>query len=476
MKRNTQIAYLTNRSNQSCRIEFAQYTSNRLININQFSIPATTISQLSIHGDISNRFCLYKNYTLYNYNYQLMQFNRSGCFYSTLVKKQLIGKKALKFGELKRRDALVLYKAPGLLGLLKAPAEQAFGLYTSARDIELTKYIANIASKISNFIMLACFVKGKRRNGRRMFAYKMLSRSLIEYNLRNRYVFTQAVSQDAQESYNNTIFCKIKVDKMINIADKNQEQELDAYSRSKKALKAAFFIQCQSCQILDPVGNKYRLAKKQSINAYDRLIVSSFGPAQSSMLLRTAKRSTCKTLTLLDVSQNSIKKTNHSLFSRAKQTGLNNKQLRFVINKTRTSSKQRLDQAVFHACPSVEVRKVRIGGALYQVPAVINRRRQEQLALRALIMFAVQKRDSATQKAPIDKTGSLRVTNLQIAKGATQYVRIETRKPKHKDAFYYDLSLELAETRKKSSLCVNKRDQMHNIALTNRGYMHYRWW
>src|ERR671933_495175 len=49
-------------------------------------------------------------------------------------------------------------------------------------------------------------------------------------------------------------------------------------------------------------------------------------------------------------------------------------------------------QAVEHVKPTVEVRSKRVGGATYQVPMQVNRKRQQSLAIRWLIQAARNKK------------------------------------------------------------------------------------
>ena len=101
---------------------------------------------------------------------------------------------------------------------------------------------------------------------------------------------------------------------------------------------------------------------------------------------------------------------------------------------------QLLIKAVDHVKPSVEIRKVRVAGSTYQVPAITHNRRQEGLAIRSLITCAFN------------------------------------RKRATKHSFSECLAQELLDSFKKEGQSRQKRDQMHNLAAANRAYARYRWW
>ena len=97
--------------------------------------------------------------------------------------------------------------------------------------------------------------------------------------------------------------------------------------------------------------------------------------------------------------------------------------------------------AVFHMAienvkPFVEVRSKRIGGANYQVPMQVNRKRQQSLAFRWII-------DS---------------------------VRAEGGRP-----IANRLADEIYAAAKKEGKAMQTRDQTHRMAEANRAFSHYRW-
>src|SRR5262244_3348300 len=60
-------------------------------------------------------------------------------------------------------------------------------------------------------------------------------------------------------------------------------------------------------------------------------------------------------------------------------------------------------QAVEHVKPTVEVRSKRVGGATYQVPMQVNKKRQQSLAIRWIIEMARTKRGKPMAKRLADE-------------------------------------------------------------------------
>ena len=104
------------------------------------------------------------------------------------------------------------------------------------------------------------------------------------------------------------------------------------------------------------------------------------------------------------------------------------------------SINQILVQAISSIQPSVETRKVRIGGSTYQVPCITHKQRQEGIAMRWLISCA------------------------RLRKQASKYNLSEC------------LAQELLEALQKEGMSRQKREQAHNAAAANRAYARYRWW
>lgn len=97
-------------------------------------------------------------------------------------------------------------------------------------------------------------------------------------------------------------------------------------------------------------------------------------------------------------------------------------------------------QAIDNVKPSLEVRKVRIAGTTYLVPAIIPKTRQQTLAIKWIIEAARKKK---------------RKTNLPFS---------ECLASEAIDAFF------------KQGQARQKRDDLHKLAEANRAYTRYRWW
>lgn len=96
--------------------------------------------------------------------------------------------------------------------------------------------------------------------------------------------------------------------------------------------------------------------------------------------------------------------------------------------------------SVNRVSPSVETRKVRIGGATYAVPYVPHNSRQEGLGVRWLITCALNKRQRSQYPSSLC------------------------------------LAHELVDSFKNEGQSTQKRDQSHQLAAANRAYTRYRWW
>lgn len=96
--------------------------------------------------------------------------------------------------------------------------------------------------------------------------------------------------------------------------------------------------------------------------------------------------------------------------------------------------------AINNVKPSLEVRKVRIAGTTYQVPAILDKKKSISQAIRWIIESA------------------------------------RTRKNRSKSTFSVCLAEEFLDAFQKQGKARQKRDQLHNIASANRAYIRYRWW
>ncbi len=99
-----------------------------------------------------------------------------------------------------------------------------------------------------------------------------------------------------------------------------------------------------------------------------------------------------------------------------------------------------LYQAIENIKPTLELRRVRKGGTTYQVPAIVNKKRQERLAIKWIIEEAYNK------------------------------------KKKNKKSFSICLLSEILEAFHKTGKPRQRRDEQLKIAEYNRAYTRYRWW
>jgi small subunit ribosomal protein S7 len=93
-------------------------------------------------------------------------------------------------------------------------------------------------------------------------------------------------------------------------------------------------------------------------------------------------------------------------------------------------------KAIENIKPRVEVRSKRVGGATYQVPREVNKRRQQSLAIRWLIEMARQKRGKPMAKA---------------------------------------LAEELFDAFNNQGAAVTKKENVHKMAEANSAYSHFAW-
>ena len=122
----------------------------------------------------------------------------------------------------------------------------------------------------------------------------------------------------------------------------------------------------------------------------------------------------------------------------AKETLLSNKLTQKNLNESLDVTL--LTQAIENVKPYVEVRKVRVSRMIYQVPSIVKKKRQENLAIRWLV-------DSAKKRK--------KKSNLTYAKC---------------------LGLEFFDAFRRIGLVKQKRDDLHKLAESNRAFIKYRWW
>jgi small subunit ribosomal protein S7 len=100
-----------------------------------------------------------------------------------------------------------------------------------------------------------------------------------------------------------------------------------------------------------------------------------------------------------------------------------------------------IEQAISHVKPFVEVKKVRVAGSTYQVPAILEKHRQENYAIKWILQSALERH----KKNPFQ-------------------------------AFEYCLAFEIYEASKKQGQARIKRNELHKLAESHRAFAHFRWW
>lgn len=108
--------------------------------------------------------------------------------------------------------------------------------------------------------------------------------------------------------------------------------------------------------------------------------------------------------------------------------------------KTRFADKEPLEileTAINNVKPSVEVRSKRVGGATYQVPVEVSRKRQLSLAIRWILNATRSKKGKAS---------------------------------------YLKLADELTSAYKKQGTAVTQRENTHKMAEANKAFAHFAWY
>ena len=127
------------------------------------------------------------------------------------------------------------------------------------------------------------------------------------------------------------------------------------------------------------------------------------------------------------------------ILSQIQMSEISSKQL-----KTETSQKNTykvFEEAISNIQPFFEVKKVRIAGTTYQVPALIPQKRQENIAMNWLL-------ESARER----------------------------KKKNPSQNFEECLALEIREAFQKQGQARQKRNDLHKLAEANRAFSHFRWW
>lgn len=99
-----------------------------------------------------------------------------------------------------------------------------------------------------------------------------------------------------------------------------------------------------------------------------------------------------------------------------------------------------VETAILNCMPHLQVRKVRVAGTTYLVPALLAKKKQEALAIRWIIEAAKKKKKSS------------------------------------KLSFAECLADEIIDAYLKQGYARAKRAELHRLAEMNRAYIRYRWW
>ncbi len=110
--------------------------------------------------------------------------------------------------------------------------------------------------------------------------------------------------------------------------------------------------------------------------------------------------------------------------------------LDIIKEKTKQDPVTVLKQAIKNVRPSLEVRPRRVGGATYQVPVEVPRRRSTTLAMRWIVTYARGRRQRTFAEA---------------------------------------LANELMDAFNNTGSSIKKRQDLHKMAESNRAFAHYRW-
>lgn len=105
------------------------------------------------------------------------------------------------------------------------------------------------------------------------------------------------------------------------------------------------------------------------------------------------------------------------------------------------SSYDLIEKAISHVKPFLEVKKVRVAGTTYQVPAILENSRQENYAFKWIVHSAFERH----QKNP-------------------------------SQPFEYSLAHEIYEAFHKQGQARLKKNELHKLAESQRAFAHFRWW
>jgi len=110
--------------------------------------------------------------------------------------------------------------------------------------------------------------------------------------------------------------------------------------------------------------------------------------------------------------------------------------LDIIKKKTKQDSIPVLKKAIKSVSPVLEVKPRRVGGATYQVPVEVPKRRSTTLAIRWIVTYSRERR---------------------------------------KKTYAESLADEIIDASKNQGSSVKKREDIHKMAEANRAFAHYRW-
>ena len=116
--------------------------------------------------------------------------------------------------------------------------------------------------------------------------------------------------------------------------------------------------------------------------------------------------------------------------------------------------------------PILENRKVRKGRVTYKVPLVTQPERQEGKAIAWLVESASSRKNKTKHLQSLENRGYHSSLLLKILNDKKKMFR----------SFQHCLADELLDSYKGKGDSVDKKNELHKIALQNRAYTHYRWW
>ena len=126
------------------------------------------------------------------------------------------------------------------------------------------------------------------------------------------------------------------------------------------------------------------------------------------------------------------------------------KTLQILKQKTKNSENVFvvLEKAVKNVEPSFFLKKARLGGTSQRIPAALDKKKKKSTSIRAFIQIATEKQKKSTQRKDV----------------------------KLASTFTHFLANELYEASQGLGSVLQKRDELHKLAESNRALLTQRWW